>query len=104
MNALASAPNDHVVMAVSARSPDSANEFKKNFGAHHTCASYEELTLDPSVDVVYVGAINTEHYRLVKMAISNGKAVLCEKPIGMNLREATELVKLAKEKKYFLWK
>ncbi|HKV55609.1 MAG TPA: Gfo/Idh/MocA family oxidoreductase, partial [Candidatus Binataceae bacterium] len=36
------------------------------------------------------------HYRLAKMALESGKSVLVEKPLAMSLKEASDLVKLAR--------
>lgn len=51
---------------------------------------------------MYIGAINPSHLKMAKMFIEAGKAVLCEKPLCMNVRETEELVSLAREKKVFL--
>ena len=39
---------------------------------------------------------------MVKKALGAGKAVLCEKPLGMNVRETEEMIQLAKDKGVFL--
>jgi len=53
-------------------------------------------------DVVYIGAIHTEHYRLSKLMLEAGKHVLCEKPLCVNLNETESLIKVAKTKNKFL--
>ena len=53
-------------------------------------------------EVIYIGAINTVHLAMAKMYINAGKAVLCEKPLCMNVKETKELVELARSKKVFL--
>jgi dihydrodiol dehydrogenase / D-xylose 1-dehydrogenase (NADP) len=53
-------------------------------------------------DVVYIGSINPHHLKLAKLALDNGKPVLCEKPLCMNVRETKELIEYARSKKLFL--
>ena len=62
---------------------------------------YESLATDPDIEVVYVGAINTTHLNIVKLLLNNGKNILCEKPLGMNVKETKEMLDLAKEKNLF---
>ena len=64
--------------------------------------SYEELVIDPNVDVVYVGTIHTLHLPHTKMALEAGKPVICEKPLAVNQREAQEMIDLARSKGLFL--
>ena len=51
------------------------------------------------VDAVVIGAPPKLHYRLVKMALQQGKHVLVEKPMMMDDKECDELIALAKKKK-----
>lgn len=39
------------------------------------------------LEVVYVGIVNFLHYKMVMASLEAGKHVLCEKPLGMNVRE-----------------
>ena len=101
-NALSIYPDQHTVVAVAARSLDRAREFANRFGVKNAHGSYEALAADPDVEVVYVGSINTEHVKLCKMMLAAGKHVLCEKPLGLNVRETKEIVEAAKKNKVFL--
>lgn len=94
--------DQHKVVACAARSLDSAKEFATKFGIPKAYGSYHDLVSDPEVQVTYVGSVNNQHLALVKLALNNGKHVLVEKPIGINVREAKEMVELAREKKLFL--
>ncbi len=58
---------------------------------------YRELLADDSIQVVHICTPNTQHYPMTKDAIAAGKHVISEKPLAMNSRESSELVKLAKE-------
>ncbi len=54
------------------------------------------------LDVVYIGSVNPQHLPLVKLSLNNGKHVLCEKPLGINVKETKEMLALAKSKNLFL--
>ena len=51
---------------------------------------------------MYVGVVHQEHKNVVLDALEAGKNVLCEKPIGVNAKEAKEMFEKAKEKNLFL--
>ncbi len=88
--------------AVGSRSVPGAERFGREFGAPAAYGSYQELCNAPEVDIVYIGTPHPMHAENAIMALSGGKAVLCEKPFTMNLREAQAVVALAREKKLFL--
>jgi scyllo-inositol 2-dehydrogenase (NAD+) len=61
-------------------------------------ADYREL-LGKDIGAVYISATpESTHYPMAKDFLSAGKHVFLEKPIAMTLREADELIKIAKEK------
>ena len=95
-------PGKHIVVACAARKLEAAQEFAKKHGIEKAYGDYTMLAQDPQVEVVYVGAINPAHLSLAKMFIEAGKAVLCEKPLAMNLKETKELVTLARANGVFL--
>jgi len=88
--------------AVGSRSITSAKKFAIPYNISHPYASYEELVNSPHVDIIYVATPHSRHYVDVKLALEAGKHVLCEKAFTLNAYEASELVKLAREKNLFL--
>ncbi|HHU74765.1 MAG TPA: Gfo/Idh/MocA family oxidoreductase [Clostridiales bacterium] len=90
------------LVAVASRSQERANEFAEKFHIEKAYGSYQELALDPELDVVYIGTPHTEHFSNARECIINKKAVLCEKPITLNQSETMHLIELAKEHKVFL--
>ena len=50
------------------------------------------------VDAVYIATQPKYHYEQIKEALSRGKHVLCESPIALNKKEASELFSLAEDK------
>jgi predicted dehydrogenase len=55
----------------------------------------EKLCADPDVEAVDVGLPNFLHLRAVRAAAENHKSIICEKPLGRNVKEAEEIVALA---------
>lgn len=93
---------DAVLYGVASRDLTRAKDFADKFGAEVAYGSYEELAKDENIDVIYISVVHAYHVPLAKMAIENGKAVICEKPLGINLKECKELFALAKEKNILL--
>ncbi|WP_426107042.1 Gfo/Idh/MocA family protein [Massilia sp. TSP1-1-2] len=91
-----------VLAAVGSRSIDSARAFGMEFGAPQSFGSYEALCAAPDIDIIYIGTPHPLHARNALMALEGGKAVLCEKPFTMNLREARQVVASARARKLFL--
>jgi predicted dehydrogenase len=79
-----------------------AKVFAEENGIPKWYGSYEELTQHPAVQVVYVAGTTNAHAESSKLALNNGKHVLCEKAFAMNLREAREVSDLAKKKGLFV--
>ena len=88
--------------AVGSRSVGSAEQFGREFGSPVAYGSYQALCDSPRVDIIYIGTPHPVHAENAIMALTGGKAVLCEKPFAMNLRQAEKVVALAREKKLFL--
>lgn len=88
--------------AIGSRSFESASVFAKKFNIDNIHSSYEALAKDPSVDIIYVATPHNLHKENTILCLKEGKAVLCEKPIGVNEAELIEMAALAKEKNIFL--
>jgi predicted dehydrogenase len=72
---------------------------KKTLGLPKAYGSLDEVLADSTVQSVHLAVPNVLHYEFAKRAISEGKHVLCEKPLAMTSKESGELVELAKGKK-----
>lgn len=71
---------------------------KQNCADHkiaHCFASAEELCASPDVDAVFITSPDAMHYADTLLALRNGKAVLCEKPVAMNATQAREMQEAA---------
>ena len=100
----------HQVTAVaSSSSVDSAQNFISEIvtpkQAEPLCSaygSYSDLVKDPNVDMIYVATPHSHHYQNVRLCLSAGKPVLCEKAFTVNAEQAQILYKTAQEKNLFL--
>lgn len=88
--------------AVASRDYKKAEAFAKEFGFVKAYGSYEDMLLDPEVDLVYVATPHSHHYEHVKLCLNHGKHVLCEKAFAVNAKQAEEMFALAAEKKLLL--
>lgn len=100
-NDLAIVDNAHL-QAVASRSLERSKEFADQYNAPYYYGSYEEMINCPELDVVYVATPHPMHHPNTITCLQAGIPVLCEKPFAINLREAREMVKVARENQVFL--
>jgi D-xylose 1-dehydrogenase (NADP+, D-xylono-1,5-lactone-forming) len=82
-----------VLRAVGARDAARAEAL----GPQQAYPSYEEVLADPAVDAVYISLANHQHVPWAVRAVAAGKAVLCEKPLGLTAAEVDELTAVAED-------
>jgi predicted dehydrogenase len=70
----------------------SAEATAKKYSISKVTNNYHEVTQDPEIDAVIIATPNNLHKAISLEALSNGKHVLCEKPLGLNTAESDELV------------
>jgi predicted dehydrogenase len=88
--------------AVATRDPARAApfaDFAPGIAVHDT---YEALLADPGIDAVYVPLPNALHVEWTEKAARAGKAVLCEKPIGLTAADVDRLISLREETGVFI--
>ena len=94
--ALKSLPN-YEITALSSRVKEDEEKLKTTFGVQHIYDSVNGLVQSPEVDWVLVAVKVPQHYEVIKQAVAAGKNVFSEWPLGRNLKEAEELIALARE-------
>uniref|UniRef100_A0A250XYP4 Trans-1,2-dihydrobenzene-1,2-diol dehydrogenase n=1 Tax=Castor canadensis TaxID=51338 RepID=A0A250XYP4_CASCN len=103
VTALSTLPrSEHQVVAVAARDLSRAKEFARKHDIPKAYGSYEELAKDPNVEVAYIGTQHPQHKATVLLCLAAGKAVLCEKPMGVTAAEVREMVAEARSRGLFL--
>lgn len=99
---LHSKKNDCECYAIASRDIEKAKAFAQKWDIEKAYGSYEELVQDPNVDLVYIATPHSHHYQHSRLALEHGKPCLVEKAFTANVREAKELIALAKEKGIFI--
>jgi len=77
-------------------SPEAARPWAQKFKAEYT-ADYMDIIRDAEVNLVDVTAISAIHKPVCLAAIRAGKAVVCEKTLAENARDALEIVQAAEK-------
>ena len=81
-----------VIGAIASRDLKKAQAVASEAGIPRAYGSYEELLADAEIDAVYIPLPNHMHVPYAIHALEAGKHVLCEKPIGLSVAEAKQLV------------
>lgn len=83
--------------AIASRDLDKANAFGDQYSIEKRYGSYEELTKDPDVELIYIATPHSHHAELAKMCINAGKPVLVEKAFSYNVATTEEVLKLSED-------
>jgi predicted dehydrogenase len=94
--------NDAILYGVASREIDKAKSFSETFNSIKYYNSYEDLAKDPEIDIIYIATPHAFHFEKTMMCLRNNKAVLCEKPMGMNAKEVRVMIEEATRRKLFL--
>jgi predicted dehydrogenase len=88
--------------AVGSRTLESATAFAERHDVARPHGSWAELAADPEVDVIYVATPHAAHFDATMACLEGGKAVLCEKPMTLDLATSAQLVQEARGRGLFL--
>ena len=90
------------LVAVGSRTQAAATTFASDYGDITAHGSYDDLLADSNVEAVYVSTPHPQHAEWTIKALEAGKAVLCEKPMGVNHAEVMAMVETADFHQRFL--
>ena len=82
---------------VYSRSFEKGSAFAEETGAKRVFTDFNDLA-SSDTDLVYVASPNVCHYEQCKVLLSNGKHIICEKPITITAEEFKELCHMANER------
>lgn len=95
-NAIRNVENAELV-AVASRTRENAEFFGNEFNIPLRFESYESMAESDAIDAAYIAVPHSGHIGCSCLMMKNGKHVLCEKPMAVNLREAEEMFRCAEE-------
>src|SRR3954463_14450920 len=86
-------------VAIASRNPENAGQVAERHGISKVYQTYTELLHDRSIEVLDIAVPPNAQLGLIKQACAQGtaKAILAQKPLGMNYREASEAVRLCEK-------
>ncbi len=87
--------NGGTVAHVVSGSADHAAAYAKSHDIPAHGTDLAAMLADPAIGAVYISSTNEKHRAQALAAIAAGKAVLCEKPLAMEIAEAEEMVRAA---------
>jgi predicted dehydrogenase len=90
----------HVAVAVGSRDPDRAAPWASEHQVGRAVGYADAIGAD-DVDAIYVAVPNDQHVELAARAAASGRAVVCEKPLGLDAGEVDSL--LARTGDALLW-
>ena len=82
--------------ALSDADPQRARNCAQAWGFETAHSDWQQLIDDPKVNLVAITTPNDLHYPMAMAALAAGKAVYCEKPLAVNLEQATAMHLAAK--------
>lgn len=91
-----------ILYGVASRDINKAKDFATTFNAIKYYGSYQELANDSEIDIIYIATPHVYHFENTMMCLRNNKAVLCEKPMGMNASEVECMIAETKARNLFL--
>lgn len=91
---------NHKIVSVYGRNAEKAEAFAKKYGAL-SFEDPESAVNRPDIDAVYIATPHTSHVDYAVRAMKAGKPVLCEKPVGVSVRDVDVLINTAKKENIY---
>lgn len=88
--------------AVASRSYEKGKSFAEKYNIPLIFGNYEEMAGTGDIDAVYIATPHPFHKPCAELFLKAGKHVLCEKPVCLNVNQATELKNCAEAHGVFL--
>jgi predicted dehydrogenase len=81
------------------RNKEAVERARAVLGWHMSATDWREVVEDPAIDIVDITTPNDTHCEIAVAAAHAGKAVICEKPLAMNIKECEQMVAATRKAK-----
>ena len=79
------------------RDPAAVEAARAQFGWQHASTDWRALVNSPDIDIVDINTPNDMHAEIAIEAARAGKAILCEKPLGLTVKQCEAMVAAVKK-------
>ncbi len=79
------------------RNPAGVQAARAQLGWQNAATDWREVVESPLIDIVDIGAPNDLHAEIAIAAARNGKHILCEKPLALNVKQAEAMLAAAQK-------
>lgn len=90
-------PADVRMKTICGRNPEAVSEAATRLGWEQASSDWRDVVADPEIDIIDIATPNDTHAEIAIAAARAGKAILCEKPLAMNVAEAEEMLAAARK-------
>jgi predicted dehydrogenase len=81
------------------RQPAATQAARAQLGWQHATTDWREIVESPLIDIVDIVTPTNSHAEMAIAAVKNGKHVLCEKPMGLDLKQCEQMFAAANKAK-----
>jgi len=83
--------------AICDENEETVKKQQNTFKVEKAFTDYKKLLTSPEIDGIAIATPATTHFEIAKQVILSGKDIFVEKPLAINLKDAQELIHLAKK-------
>lgn len=91
------------ITAVCAATQTSVDKFAAKYNIPHKTTDFRELAKNGLIDMAYIATPNHLHHEMAIFFLKNNVSVFCEKPLGANPIQVTEMIAASHENKTLLF-
>jgi predicted dehydrogenase len=92
-------PAEIELSTICGRSAEKVRAAASQLGWKKHSTDWMEVVGDPEIDIIDITTPNNSHAEIALAAARHGKAILCEKPLAMNVKECEAMVAAVKKAK-----
>ena len=81
------------------RNAQNVQAARAQLGWQHAATDWREIVESPLIDIVDISTPTFSHAEIAIEAVKNGKHVICEKPLGLNLKQCEQMLAAANKAK-----